>query len=409
MTVSERISSLYASESRRILATLVRLLGELDLAEEAMQEAFGAAAERWPQDGVPDSPRAWIVSTARFKGIDVLRRRSRGDALVQDLARVDPQQGSNPERWDVICDDQLRLVFTCCHPALPLEARVALTLREVCGLRTEEVARCYLVSPEAMKRRLSRAKALLREERIPYEVPGRGELSARLSAVLQVVYLVFNEGYSATSGEDHIRHDLTREAISMAQMVVDLLPEPEAIGLLALLLLHESRGAARVDAAGNIIPLEEQDRSRWDQDLIAEAQSQLQRAFMSGKIGSYTLQAAIASVHAAAPSVEATQWSLIVEYYDMLRVLQPGPVIDLQRAIAVAMRDGPAAGLELVDELLAGGKLASYHSAHAVRADLTRRLGRLDEAAAAYQTALGLCRQGPEKRYLQRQLEKISK
>ena len=408
MNIPDQIAAIYKAESRKVLATLVRLLGDLDLAEEALQEAFGAAAERWPSDGVPRNPRAWLVSTGRFKGIDALRKKARGDALLREIASVDQNTESTLEPWDFVQDDQLRLVFTCCHPALPVDARVALSLRAVCGLRTDEIARCFLVSSETMKKRITRAKALLRDEKVPYEIPSRGELKERLNAVLHVVYLVFNEGYSATSGDEHIRHELTREALFLSRLIVELIPEPEAIGLLALLLLHESRGSARVDADGNIVPLESQDRSWWKQDLIREAQVQLQRAVMLGTIGPYAIQAAVASVHAAAPSVEATNWALIVEYYDMLLTVQPGAVVELQRAVAVAMRDGPAVGLQLVDQLVEGGKLAAYHSAHAVRADLARRAGHLDVAAAAYKKAIALARQGPERRYLEAQLKIIS-
>ncbi len=409
MSVAEQIAEIYEGQSRRVLATLVRLLGDLDVAEEALQDAFGAAFERWPSQGVPNNPRAWLVSTGRFKGIDALRRRGRGEALTQQLAREATETESAPsvELWDTVPDDQLRLLFTCCHPALPVDARVALSLREICGLRTDEIARGFLVSTETMKRRISRAKALIRDQRLPYEIPAHDQLSERLEAVLHVVYLVFNEGYAATSGEAHIRHELTREALFLSRLIVDLMPEPEAIGLLALLLLHQSRSASRVDADGNIIPLEAQDRASWDQALITEAQFQLQRAVMSGRVGPYTIQAAIASVHAVAPSVEATQWDLIVDYYDMLLTVQSGAVVELQRAVAVAMRDGPAVGLEIVDRLVDGGALASYHSAHAVRADLARRLGRLDLAATAYRRAIELARQGPERRYLEDQLRRL--
>lgn len=410
MSTSEQITAIYKAESRKLLATLVRLLGDFDVAEEALQEAFGVAFERWPAQGIPANPRAWLVSTGRFKGIDVLRRRGRSAALVRELSQVDVSLGDVPtgEVWDSVHDDQLRLVFTCCHPALSVDARVALALREVCRLRTDEIARCFLVSPETMKKRIARAKAQLSKDKIPYEIPARSQLPERLAAVLHVVYLVYNEGFAATSGDAHIRHELTREALFLSRLLVELLPEPEAVGLLALLLLHESRSAARVDDDGNIVSLEHQDRSAWDHALIDEAQHQLQRAVMSGRIGPYTIQAAIASVHAAAPSVEATNWGLIVDYYEMLLTASPGPVVELQRAIAVAMRDGPADGLALVDALIDGGKLASYHSAHAVRADLARRLGRLDVARAAYQRAIALARQSPERRHLQRELEKIS-
>lgn len=416
MAIADQIAAIYKTESRKVLATLVRLLGDLDLAQEAMQDAFGTAFERWPHEGVPKNPRAWLVSTGRFKGIDALRRRSRGDALVRELASLDALQGdveadneAGLEPWDSVQDDQLRLVFTCCHPALPIDARVALSLREVCGLRTDEIARCFMVSTEAMKKRISRAKTLLRDEGVPYELPDRAQLKQRLAAVLQVVYLVFNEGYAATSGDEHIRHELTREALFLSRLIVELMPEPEALGLLALLLLHESRSGARVDSHGDIVPLEAQDRSLWQEPLITEAQIQLQRAVMSGRVGPYAIQAAIASVHAVASSVETTNWALIVDYYDMLLTIQPGAVLELQRAIAMAMRDGPEIGLMLVDQLLDGGRLAVSHSTHAIRADLARRLGRLDAAATAYAQAIALTRQGPERRFLAQQLEKLRK
>ncbi|MCH9686235.1 MAG: RNA polymerase sigma factor [Deltaproteobacteria bacterium] len=411
MPVSDRISAIYKAESRKVLATLVRLLGDFDLAEEALHDAFGVASERWPREGIPSNPRAWLVSTGRFKGIDAQRRRGRGDALVRDLAETvaQPEPDAIPEPWDSVHDDQLRLVFTCCHPVLAVDARVALSLREICGLRTDEIARCFLVPTETMKKRISRAKAVLREQQIPYVIPSKDELGGRLAAVLHVIYLVFNEGYAATSGDAHIRHELTHEALFLGRHLVELIPRPEAMGLLALMLLHESRTVVRVDAEGNIIPLEAQDRSRWDRSLITEARLLLQRAIMSGRVGPYTLQAAIASVHAVASSVEDTHWGLIVDYYDMLLQVQPGPVVELQRSVAVAMRDGPAAGLELVEALLASGRLASVHSVHAIRADLARRLGRLDLASSAYETAIELSRQGPERRYLEQQLEKLSK
>ena len=395
-----------------MLATLVRLLGDLDLAEEALQEAFRAATERWASEGIPDNPRAWLISTGRFKGIDVLRRRGRGEELLRELGPTEASDSEDPderlEPWAFVQDDQLRLVFLCCHPALPVEGRVALSLREVCGLKTDEIARCFLVTPQAMKRRISRAKARLRDERVPYEIPSGAQLRERLAAVLHVVYLVFNEGYAATSGEHHVRDELTREALYLSRLLADLMPEPEALGLLALLLLHESRRATRVDGDGNIVPLEEQDRARWDRGRIAEAHEQLQRAVMSGRIGPYTIQALIASTHAAADSVDETNWGLIVECYEMLRAVQPSPVVELQRAVAIAMRDGPEVGLPLVEALIEG-ELAEYHSAHAVRADLARRLGRLDVAAAAYARAIALTRQGPEQRYLRRRLAEISK
>ena len=402
---SERIARVYRTEAPKVLATLVRRLGDLDLAEEAMHEAFAAAARQWPHDGFPAHPRAWLVATARFKAIDTLRRRARGDAIIAELEIPEDEALDDP---DEVRDDQLRLVFMCCHPALPVEQRVALSLREVCGLRTEEVARCFLVSPEAMKKRLSRAKAQLREAKVAFEIPAHEHLRERLAAVLHVVYLVFNEGYAATSGGAHIRHELTDEALYLARLVVEVIPEPEAIGLLALLLLHASRSAARVDDEGNIVPLEAQDRSTWDRAKIDEAQVQIQRAIMSGRVGPYTLQASIASVHAAAPSVEETNWALIVDYYEMLQQLQPGPVVALQRAVAVAMRDGPEVGLALVESLLEDDKLSSYHSAYAIHADLARRAGRAEIALQSYDRAIALARQEPERRYLERQRDALA-
>lgn len=403
---SEGIARVYRTEAPKVLATLVRRLGDLDLAEEAMHEAFAAAARQWPHDGFPEHPRAWLVATARFKAIDALRRRARGDAIVAELETPEDEAHDDP---DEVRDDQLRLVFMCCHPALPVEQRVALSLREVCGLRTEEVARCFLVSTDAMKRRLSRAKAHLREAKVAFEIPAHEHLRGRLAAVLHVVYLVFNEGYAATSGDAHIRHELTDEALYLARLIVDVIPEPEAIGLLALLLLHASRSSARVDDDGNIVPLEAQDRSTWDRAKIDEAQAQLQRAIMSGRVGPYTLQAAIASVHAAAPSVEDTNWALIVDYYEMLQQLAPSPVVALQRAVAVAMRDGPAVGLALVEALLEDDKLSGYHSAYAVHADLARRAGKPEIALQSYDRAIELVRQDPERRYLQRQRDTVAR
>ena len=408
--IDEQIAELYRSESRRVLATLIRLLGDFDLAEESLQEAFQAALEQWPREGIPRSPRAWLVSAGRFKGIDALRRRGRGDALLGAVAEDYREPTGDPEGWDdeTIQDDQLRLIFTCCHPMLPPDARIALALREVCGLTTEEVARAFLVPAQTMKKRIARAKERIRTERIPYEIPSRTELAKRLDAVLQVVYLVYNEGYAATVGEALIRRDLAEEALSLCRLLVDLLPEPEAIGLLALILLHESRRKARADEHGDIIPLEQQDRSLWDRERIAEGIGLMQRAFQSGRFGSYTLQAAIAAVHAAATSVDTTDWAQIVRLYDMLLERYPSPVVELNRGIAVAMRDGPTAGLALIDALLDRGELADYHPAHAVRADLNWRLGRTDEAAASYRRALKLARQEPERRFLKKRIAEIS-
>jgi RNA polymerase sigma-70 factor (ECF subfamily) len=409
-SIDEHVAHLYRTESRRVLAVLVRLLGDFDLAEEALQEAFRAALERWPKDGLPRNPRAWLVSTGRFKGIDVVRRRGRHEALLATVAQETREASVDPEGLDdeTLQDDQLRLIFTCCHPALPLDGRIALALREVCGLTTEEIARAFLVTPATMTKRIARAKDRIRKERIPYEIPSRSELARRLAAVLQVVYLVYNEGFTATAGQAFSRRDLAEDAVYLGRLIVDLLPEPEAIGLLGLMLLHDSRRPARVDARGDLIPLEDQDRSLWNRDLMAEGTDLAYKALLSGRFGFYALQAAIAAVHASAPSVRATDWAQIVRLYDMLLETSPSPVVELNRAIAVAMRDGPAVGLALVDALLERGELAGYHSAHAVRADLNRRLGRSREAAASYRRALALARQEPERRFLEKRLAEIS-
>lgn len=408
-SIADRIAEIYAAESRRVLATLIRLLGDIDQAEEALQEAFGAALTAWPKDGIPRNPRAWLVSTGKFKGIDALRRQGRGTELILQKAREGERTYAVPEEWDgdIVKDDQLRLIFTCCHPALPIDARVALSLRAVCGLTTVEIARSFLVPVETMKKRISRAKAAIRENRIPYEVPFHSDLAGRLDAVLHVVYLVYNEGYSATSGTEHLRRDLAAEAVFLSRLIADLLPEPEATGLLALLLLHESRSAARTDSRGDLVPLEEQDRSLWDRELIAEGIDLVRRSVMSGRLGSYVIQAAIATVHAAADSVETTNWDVIVGYYDMLAELHDSPLVALNRAIAVGMRDGPRAGLAIVDDLLGAGALSAYHLAHAARADLARRAGSLDEARDSYRRAIELVRQEPERRYLEGRLARI--
>ena len=405
-SIVEHVSELYRTESRRVLATLVRLLGDFDLAEEALQEAFRAALEQWPKEGMPRNPRAWLVSTGRFKGIDVVRRRGRHEALLAAVAQETQEATLDPEGLDdeTLQDDQLRLIFTCCHPVLPQDGRIALALREVCGLTTEEIARAFLVPPATMTKRIARAKDRIRKERIPYEVPSRSELANRLAAVLQVVYLVYNEGFVTTAGQVLSRRDLAEDALYLGRLIVDLLPDPESIGLLGLMLLHESRRPARADARGDVIPLEDQDRSLWNQELIAEGIGLVHRALLSGRFGSYTLQAAIAAVHAVAPSVVATDWGQIVRLYDMLLAGSPSPVVELNRAIAVAMRDGPTAGLAIIDALLDRGELADYHPAHAVRADLNRRLGRNDEAAASYRRALTLARQEPERRFLEKRL-----
>lgn len=373
-----------------------------------MHEAFRVAAERWPREGVPNNPTSWLISTARFKGIDAIRRRAKlADITAQPAVEAHEVDESPEEAFDAMPDDLLRLVFTCCHPSLPARSRVALALRSVCGLSTPEVARCFMDTPEAMKRRLSRAKANLGQAGVAFEIPRRSELPERLGAVLQVIYLVYNEGYTATSGEVHIRRELTQEAVFLAQMVAELLPEPEAIALWALLLLHEARAPARTDEAGEIIALENQDRSQWNRASIEQAQRLLQQVFLSGRVGRYGLQAAIAVTHAVAPSVEQTNWGLIVDYYDMLLALGPSPVVELQRAVALAMRDGPEVGLAAVEALLEHPSLVAYHSAHAIHADLARRAGRLGLARDAYDRAIALAKQGPEARYLERRRHEL--
>jgi RNA polymerase sigma-70 factor (ECF subfamily) len=402
--LSEQVADLYRDESRRVLATLIRLLGDIDTAEEALQEAFQAALEQWPHEGVPRSPRAWLVSVGRFKGIDALRRRGRRDAILKSVARDQPELWIDPEAWveEAIQDDQLRLIFTCCHPLLVQDDRIALALREVCGLTTEEIASAFLVTTQTMTRRITRAKERIRRKRIPYEIPSRDELAHRLDAVLNVVYLVYNEGYSDVAA------DLALDALHLARLIADLLPEPEALGLLALLLLHESRRAARTDTAGDLVALEDQDRSLWNPSQIAEGVALTQRALLSGRFGSYTLQAAIAAVHATAATVEATDWAQIVRLYDMLLQANPSPVVELSRAIAVAMAEGPEAGLGLVDALLERGELLDYPPTHAARADLNRRLGRTPEALVSYGRALELAGREPERRFLRRRIAEIS-
>ncbi len=403
------VEATYRRESRRVLATLVRLLGDFDLAEEALQSAFAAALERWPREGVPASPRAWLVSAGRFRAIDALRRRARLDASL--LALAERLEASAPAPAladeDEVEDDRLRLVFACCHPVLPEAAQVALTLREVCGLTTEEIARAFLVAPPTIAQRIVRAKARLREEGLPFTIPGVRELPARLDAVLRVIYLVFNEGYRASSGASASRQDLAAEAIRLGRLLVALLPEPEAQGLLALMLLHDARRATRTTPEGDLALLPEQDRSRWDQAQIAEGGALVEGALRSRRFGPYTLQAAIAAVHAEAPSAAATDWAQIVGLYDLLLRVEPSEVIALNRAVALAMRDGPAAGLGPIEALLAGGALADYLPAHAAHADLLARLGRAREARAAYERALALARQEPERRTLARRLAEL--
>ena len=402
------VDGVYRSESRRVFATLIRLLGDFDIAEEALHDAFRAALEQWPRDGVPANPRAWLVSAGRFKAIDGIRRRSRLDALDDVAEQVenvaDREAASDAEEIE---DDRLRLIFTCCHPALQPDAQVALTLREVCGLTTEEIAHAFLTAAPTLAQRIVRAKTKIRDAGIPYQVPAQDELPQRLESVLRVIYLVFNEGYSASSGATLTRHDLSGEAIRLARLLTALLPEPEALGLLALMLLHESRRAARASPAGDLILLEEQDRSRWNRDQIAEGMALVQRALSSRRPGPYSIQAAIAAVHAGAPSTAATDWAEIVGLYDVLAQMEPSPVVELNRAVAVAMRDGPRAGLALVDELLARGDLEGYRLAHAARADLCRRLGRSADARESYQRALQLTRQEPERRFLERRLAEL--
>jgi RNA polymerase sigma-70 factor, ECF subfamily len=405
--LSRTIETLYRSESGRVLATLVRLIGDLDLAEEAMHEAFAAALESWPQTGIPEKPRPWLISTARFKAIDRMRRRARFDGETQkDFAlHMEREARSNEASLDdeEIEDDRLRLIFTCCHPALPPEGQVALTLREICGLTTEEIARAFLVTPATLAQRIVRAKTVIRDKAIPYQVPASQELPARLGAVLLVVYLIFNEGYSAeTTGAE-----LSREAIRLGRLLLDLLPEPEVIGLLGLMLLHESRRAARTSGDGDLILLEQQDRSLWNRDQIAEGISLTESALRSRRFGAYTLQAAIAAVHAESSSVASTDWRQITLLYEQLLRIQPSPVVELNRAVAVAMCEGLEQGLALIDDLLAREHLSHYHLAHSARADMCRRLGRIPEARASYEKALALASQEPDRRFLARRLEEL--
>jgi RNA polymerase sigma-70 factor, ECF subfamily len=408
--IRELLDSIYRVDSGRILATLIRLLGDFDLAEEAMHEAFAAALTLWPKSGVPDNPRPWLISTARFKAIDTLRRRTRFDESQDELARYLEAQWSSAEgskEEDSVEDDRLRLIFTCCHPSLPPEARVALTLREVCGLTTEEIAKAFLTTPPTLAQRIVRAKTKIRDSQIPYQVPSPQELPERMGAVLQVIYLVFNEGYSAAAGAEVTRAELTAEAIRLGRLVSELLPEPEVLGLLSLMLLQESRRAARTSPTGELILLENQDRSLWNREQIAEGVALLQKALKSRRFGSYTLQAAIAAVHAQAESVAATDWQQIVALYNRLLQIQPSPVVRLNRAVAIAMLDGPEAGLTHIDALLEHGELSNYYLAHSVRADMCRRLGRTAEARSSYEKALALTQQEPERQFLQERIRQL--
>jgi RNA polymerase sigma-70 factor (ECF subfamily) len=403
-------NALYRSDSRRVFATLVRLLGDFDVAEEALHDAFAAALEQWPQDGIPANPRAWLVSAGRFKAIDAIRRRARMQPLPDDYEERFAAETGDPSQIESekLEDDRLRLIFTCCHPALAVEAQIALTLREVCGLATEEIARAFLAPTATLAQRIVRAKAKIRNAGIPYQVPARRELADRLEAVLRVVYLVFNEGYSASAGASLTRHDLSAEAIRLGRLLAQLQPEPETLGLLGLMLLHESRRAARTAPNGDIILLDQQDRSIWDRALIVEGSALAQRALATNRVGTYALQAAIAAVHANAQKPEDTDWSQIAALYDLLMRAEPSPVVELNRAVAVGMRDGAEAGLDLIDALFARGELANYRLAHATRADFCRRLGRTHEARAAYMRALELTDQEPERRFLERRLLELT-
>jgi RNA polymerase sigma-70 factor (ECF subfamily) len=408
--IRQALDTIYRRDSRRVLATLIRLLGDFELAEEATHDAFAAAMQQWQRDGIPDKPRAWLVSTGRFKAIDNLRRRARFDAALMEIADQQDTalQAAGGRNDEEIGDDLLRLIFTCCHPALLPDSQVALTLREVCGLTTEEVAHAYLTKPTTVAQRIVRAKAKIRDAHIPYEVPSKAELPERLASVLHVIYLVFNEGYFASSGDRLTRPDVSAQALRLGRLLVELLPEPEVFGLLALMLLHESRRLARASPEGEVVLLEHQDRTLWDQALIAEGRSLVRQALVTQRFGTYTLQAAIVAVHADARTTAETDWQEIVGLYDALLRLDPSPVVELNRAVAVAMRDGPAAGLPLIDNLMRRGELLSYPLAHAARADLHRRLGHTAQARAAYEEASSLTQQGPERRFLERRLAELS-
>ena len=409
--IRQVLDDVYRAESRRIFATLIRLLGDFDLAEDAMHDAFRVAMEQWQKKGIPSNPRAWLVSTGRFKAIDQIRRQSRFDSLQIEHADQIESPGAKDPSTQVdqeIEDDILRLIFTCCHPALSAEARVALTLREVCGLTTEEIAHAYLITPSTLAQRIVRAKAKIRDARIPYQVPTPDELADRLDAVLQVIYLVFNEGYSSSSGDTLTRPDLSGEAIRLGRLLMELLPEPEVMGILALMLLHESRRPARTTSTGDLILLKDQDRSLWNRDMITEGLTLIERSLSSRRFGPYTLQAAISAVHAEAQNAEATDWNEIVGLYGLLMRVSPSPVIELNRAVAVAMRDGPQAGLQLIDAILERGELSDYHLAHSARAELFRQLGRNEEARASYERALALTQQEPERRFLEERIKQLN-
>ncbi len=403
----EMVDTVYRAESRRVLATLIRLLGDFDIAEEALHDAFRAALEQWPRDGIPDNPRAWLVSAGRFKAIDGIRRRARFDSLEDHAEQVEVIADESAKEDERLEDDRLRLIFTCCHPAIPADAQVSLTLREVCGLTTEEIARAFLTPAPTLAQRIVRAKAKIREARIPYQVPELSELPARLDPVLRVIYLVFNEGYSASSGESLTRHDLSAEAIRLGRLMAELLPQPEVLGLLALMLLTESRRTARTSTNGDMILLDRQDRSLWNREQIAEGSALIERSLSSRRFGPYTIQAAISAVHTEAPDADATDWAQIVGLYDVLLQLDPSPVIELNRAVAVAMRDGPQAGLTIIDGILERGDLAEYHLAHSARAEFCRRIGNTTEARISYQRALELARLEPERRFLAGRLAEL--
>jgi len=410
--INLEIGRIYKSESGRVLAVLIRILGDLDLAEDAVQEAFSIAMEKWPIDGIPKNPYSWLISAGKYRAIDSIKRQGRGKELLADIASIEKNISTNShkpfdEEKSIVEDDQLRLIFFCCHPALPLDSRIALSLRDVCAMSTAEIARAYLLPVETIKKRISRAKALIKKKNLPYEIPSSTELNQRLDAVLRVIYLIFNEGYSASSGEEHIRKELTEEAVYLSRKLAELIPSPESLGLLALLLLQESRRESRVTLDGDLIPLEQQDRSLWDQKLIREGVQLIQHAVMSGRLGPYTLQAAIASVHALADSVQNTQWDLIIGYYDMLLSINPSPVVELNRAIAIGMNKGPKAGLSIIKDLLKVESLNTYHFTYAAQADFSNRLGLKDEAIKAYQRAIKLVRQEPERRYLEKKLSEI--